>query len=214
LEGRSQHANLAQRQTHLTANEGWLFEAYGGQQTSGRSYAAAMDVTYDWGVDQPPDPAAERASEVDADGLTPEQLPEVRELTAQGWQLASDAPLHAFLPVVWPRDLRTWVPDRATRYEWWYEQDPKTRRVIREQTVRSSWESRNEVDNDTAWSLERVGITGRPRGRLWLFKPPTGYASVEEVLDEVGRRAQQQGIGAEMSEPFVELTARTLRSTP
>ncbi|MFI7075350.1 DUF5956 family protein [Micromonospora sediminicola] len=151
-----------------------------------------MDVGFDWGLDQPAHPAAARAAHEDVDGSPPEQLPEVRELTGQGWQLAPDAPGYVFLPAVWPSELRTWVPDRATRYEQWYEQDPKTHRVIGEQTVRCSGESRNETDNDHDWSLERVGITGRPRRRLWLLKPPPGYASVDEVLNEVWRRAQQQ----------------------
>ncbi|RNH92875.1 hypothetical protein EEZ25_33540 [Micromonospora aurantiaca] len=168
-----------------------------------------MTLAYDWGLDQPPDPAAKRADDVD--GLTAEQLPEVRELTGLGWQLAPNAPGQVFLPAVWPRELRTWVPDRATRYEWWYEQDPKTHRVIREQMVRSSWESRDEVENDHDWSLARIGITDRPRGRLWLLKPPSGYDSVDAVLDEVRRRAEGQGIDAEMSEAFVQLTARTVR---
>ncbi|SCF20257.1 DUF5956 family protein [Micromonospora mirobrigensis] len=169
-----------------------------------------MDITYDWGLDQLPDPAAARAGEVDADGLTPEQLPEVRELTARGWQLASDAPMLVFLPAVWPRELRTWVPDRATRYEWWYEQDPKTRQVIREQTVRSSWESRNEVENDNDALLAEAGVTGRPRARLWLLKPPPGFASVDDFLAELGRRADAAGIDGACSAPYVRFTAELL----
>ncbi|MEV0158336.1 hypothetical protein AB0H57_32280 [Micromonospora sp. NPDC050686] len=89
-----------------------------------------MDIGYAWGADQPPDPAAARAAETDADGLMPEQLPEVREPIARGWQLAPDAPMLVFLPLVWPPQQRTWVPDRATRYETWTELDPKTYEVL------------------------------------------------------------------------------------
>ncbi|GIJ29116.1 hypothetical protein Vqi01_42780 [Micromonospora qiuiae] len=168
-----------------------------------------MDTAYDWGLDQPPDPAAEHAGE--ADGLTPEQLPEVRKLTAQGWQLAPDAPLYAFLPAVWPRESRTWVPDRATRYETWYEQDPKTRTVLRAETRQVGPAMMTEIDDDHDWTLARVGITGRPRGRLWLLKPPRGHGSIDAVLDHVWQHAQQQGIDVTMSEPFVELTVRIVR---
>ncbi|GAB3231901.1 DUF5956 family protein [Micromonospora halotolerans] len=167
-----------------------------------------MDIAYDWGIDQPPDPAADRADDVD--GLTSEQLPEVRELTAQGWHLASDAPMLVFLPAVWPRKLRTWVPDRATRYEWWYEQEPKTRRVIREQTVHSSWESRNEVENDNDALLAETGVTGRPRGRLWLLKPPPGFDSVDDFLAELGRRADAAGIDGACSPQYVRFTTELL----
>ena len=169
-----------------------------------------MTIAYDWGVDQPPDPAAEDAGE--AAGVGPEELPEVRELIAQGWQLAPDAPLYAFLPAVWPRELRTWVPDRATRYETWYEQDPKTHAVLRTETREAGPAMMAEIDDDHDWTLARVGITGRPRGRLWLLKPPPGYDSVDAVLDQVWHRAQQQGIELTLNEPFVQLAARTVRS--
>ncbi|AXH93682.1 hypothetical protein AB0N38_33600 [Micromonospora aurantiaca] len=59
-----------------------------------------MDSAYGWGIDEPPNPAAD----TDADGLEPEQLSEVRELTAQGWQLAPDA--HAPRPTRWPAQRR------------------------------------------------------------------------------------------------------------
>ncbi|MEO3781395.1 DUF5956 family protein [Micromonospora sp. B11E3] len=170
-----------------------------------------MDIAYDWGLDQPAEPAAARAADADVDGLEPEQLPEVRELVAQGWQMAPDAPMIAFLPAVWPSELRTWVPDRAARYEQWYEQDPKTLKVRREQTVQASWESRVEVENDLDALLADAGVTGRPRGRLWLLKPPPGWASVDDFLAELGRQADAAGIDAECSAEYVQLAARLLR---
>ncbi|SCL44667.1 hypothetical protein GA0070604_0527 [Micromonospora eburnea] len=176
-----------------------------------RPYAAKMDTGYAWGIDQPPDPAVARAADTDADGLTPEQLPEVRELTARGWQLAPDAPMLVFLPAVWPPQLRTWVPDRASRYETWTELDPKTYEVLRERTVRSSWESRNEVENDNDALLADAGITGRPRGRLWLLKPPPGFTSVDDFLAELGRRADTAGIDGACSPEYVRLTRNVLR---
>ncbi|MBU8858054.1 MULTISPECIES: DUF5956 family protein [unclassified Micromonospora] len=170
-----------------------------------------MDVAYDWGLNQPADPAAARTMNEDADGLEPEQLPEVRELTAQGWELAPDAPMLVFLPAVWPRALRTWVPDRASRYETWYEQDPRTNVVLREQTVRSSWESRDEVENDNDALLAEAGVTGRPRWRLWLLKPPPGFATVNEFLADLGRRADAAGIDGACSPQYVRFTADRLR---
>ncbi|NES17060.1 MULTISPECIES: DUF5956 family protein [Micromonospora] len=168
-----------------------------------------MDIGYDWGVDQSAHPAAARAPDVD--GLTPEQLPEVRELTARGWHLAPDAPMLVFLPAVWPRPLRTWVPDRAARYETWYEQNPTTYEVLREQTMRSSWESRTEVDNDTDALLAKAGITRRPRGRLWLLKPPPGFADLDGFLTDLGRRADAAGIEGACSRQYVWFTAERLR---
>ncbi|MFG1677284.1 hypothetical protein [Micromonospora sp. NPDC049282] len=107
-----------------------------------------MDTGHAWGADQPPDPAGAGAADMDADGLTPEPLPEVRELAARGWQLTPGAPMLVFLPAVWPAQLLAWVPVRATGYETWTELDPKTYEVLRAQTERSSWESRNEAEND------------------------------------------------------------------
>lgn len=122
-----------------------------------------MDAAYDWGLHQPADPVAARTMNEDADGLEPEQLPEVRERTAQGEELAPDAPMLVFLPAVWPRALRTWVPDRASRHEASYEQDPRTSVVLHEQTVRSSSESRDENDNDALLFGTVVHV---PRGQV------------------------------------------------
>ncbi|MFI7517733.1 DUF5956 family protein [Micromonospora echinofusca] len=151
-----------------------------------------MDAGYAWGIDQPPDPAAARAADTDTDGLTPEQLPEVRELTARGWQLAPDAPMLVSSPRC---GLRSCVPGCRTG-------QPATR---------SSWESRNEVENDNDALLADAGITGRPRGRLWLLKPPPGFTSVDDFLAELGRRADAAGIGGACSPEYVRFTRDVLR---
>ncbi|MEH0826287.1 MULTISPECIES: DUF5956 family protein [unclassified Micromonospora] len=113
---------------------------------------------------------------------------------------------------MWPRQLRTWVPDRATRCETWYEQDPKTYEVLREQTVLASRESRDEVENDNDALLADSGVAGRPRGRLWLLKPPPGFASVDGFLADLGRRTDAARIGGACSPEYVRFTADLLRT--
>jgi hypothetical protein len=165
-------------------------------------------VAYDWDVAQPAHPVA--AGRGDRSELEPGQLPEVRELVAEGWELAPDAPMYAFLPAVWPAHLRTWVPDRSTRYEQRYVMEPTSGAVLSSSTVPWSEATAVEVDDDTDELLAEGGIVGRPRGRLWLLKPPAGYASVGAFLDEVGRQADAADIPIMFSERYAELTARAL----
>jgi hypothetical protein len=157
-------------------------------------------VAYDWGLDQAPHPvSAGRDERVDQE---PDRLPEVRLLVGEGWRLAPDAPVFAFLPAVWPARLRTWVPDRAARYEERSVMDPGGGRVRRTFTVAWSDDTREDIDDDVDWSL----------GRLWLLKPPEGFASVDAFLDHVEQRAREAGTDFSSAE-YVELTARELAKT-
>ncbi|MEV4627671.1 DUF5956 family protein [Micromonospora sp. NPDC049523] len=164
-------------------------------------------VTIDWGLDQPPAPAAgEHMGKVAAEAS---QLPEVRELIGQGWELAPAAPHLGFLPAVWPRRLRTWVPDRSTHYEQRYVTTPATG-ATRTFTAVSSEEELAVVERDLDSLLAQSGVTGRPRGRLWLLKPPPGFDSVDAFLQHVGQRIETAATPASSSIDFVRTTAEAL----
>lgn len=169
-----------------------------------------MGVDYDWGLGEPPNPAATKHANANIDGLRPYELPEVRELISQGWQLAPDAPMLAFLPAVWPSGLRTWIPDRATHYEQRYEKELKNRGPLRSWLVVISHESQANEEDDIDNLLARANVVGRPRGRLWLLKPPPGFVSVDDALDELGRQAAADGIATECSRSYVKNVARAL----
>ena len=137
------------------------------------------------------------------------QLPEVRELLGQGWELAPEAPHLGFLPAVWPRWLRTWVPDRSTHYEQRYVTNPATGET-RTFTAISSEEELVVVERDLDSLLAHSGVTDRPRGRLWLIKPPPGFSSVDAFLQHVGQRIEDAAIPASSSVEFVQITTETL----
>ncbi|WP_434742062.1 DUF5956 family protein [Micromonospora sp. SH-82] len=133
----------------------------------------------------------------------------MQRLIEQGWELAPDAPMLAFLPAVWPADLRTWVPDRSTRHEQRWTTDPATGES-RSFTAQSSTTLVEEVENDIDALLAEAGILDRPRGRIWLLKPPAGFASLEAFLQHVGHQVDAAGINGELTEAYVAVTARCL----
>lgn len=169
-----------------------------------------MGIDYDWGLEELSNSAATRYANTDVAGLKINELPEVRELLSQSWQLAPDAPMLAFLPAVWPSNLRTWVPDRATHYEKRYELDLKNRGSWRSRLAVVSQESQAHEEDDIDNLLAKAHVIGRPRGRLWLLKPPSGFVSVDDVLDELGRLADAGGVAGECSRAYVKIAARIL----
>ena len=58
----------------------------------------------------------------------PRALPEVAALLAQGWALPEPDGPYAFLPAVWPPELRCWLPDRLPRISGWF--DGRTSMVV------------------------------------------------------------------------------------
>lgn len=150
-----------------------------------------------WSTD-PPAPGS-----VPTDGrdpAAPELLPEVRALVSDGWVLAPEAPVWAFLPAVWPRSHRTWVRDRGTRTSLSFE-GATSRRV--------DWRDHDyaERDADYASLCRQAGVTERPAGRLWLLRPPTPW-TVEQILEQVVQ--ELTGTGAPFR-PSSALTAATRR---
>ena len=167
-------------------------------------YGGAVTET-DWGVDEGPHPIA-----ADFPGgrspAEPGELPEVIQLAADGWELAPDAPFLVFLPAVWPRDLRTWIPDRATRYSLdWSAATNRAGRVGWTPEVRAS----SDVDNVA--TLAEAGIGAPPPGRLWLLRPPPGFASVGDVLAAADDLADRCDVAPSCSPEYVDVVAETLR---
>ncbi|HKD97325.1 MAG TPA: DUF5956 family protein [Micromonosporaceae bacterium] len=157
-------------------------------------------VVVDWGLDQP----AHGSSVADGPRVpeTADRLPEVAALAGQGWQLSPDAPALAFLPAVWPRTARTWVRDRATRYETrWSDSGPA-------QTVPWPDGLYEEMDAETDALLAEAGVPGRPPGRLWLFRPPPRFATIDETVDHIARLGEPLGVDVSCDARFVEHAAR------
>ncbi len=167
-------------------------------------------VDHDWGVDDPMHPRGAEALQDDGPSsvLRPEELPEVVALGREGWFLAPEAPMWVFLPAIWPRAARTWVTDRSTRYtdSWMrtsagttYSREPST-----------AWE-RESVEADMDHDLARLAMRGRPRGRLWLLRPPPGLRTLEDTLDEIYQAADERGIDPGLNPLFVAFASHRLR---
>lgn len=45
-----------------------------------------------------------------------------------------------------------------------------------------------EIEESTNDFLAQAGVLPRPPGRIWLLRPPDGWASPDEFLDDVGER--------------------------
>ena len=148
-------------------------------------------VEYDWGLDEPPHPLGRSLDE--RSDLEVGQLPEVRALLAEGWFLAPEAPVLAFLPAIWPRSARTWIPDRSTHYAIVSTLDGDWNVL---ETCREPW---TQTDHDT-YEIDINVLLGegrvppRPAGRIWLLRPPPGFSSLDEAVDHLQRRAREAGV--------------------
>lgn len=132
-------------------------------------------------------PASFGGSAATQSSLVADALPEVLAARAAGWFLAPDAPLWVFLPAVWPASSRAWIPDRSTRYA-----------VVRcddEPPRREPWSTQDadEVEADMSDLLAQCGLSHRPAGRLWLLRPPAGFATLDDTLRQLIRRAEAAG---------------------
>jgi hypothetical protein len=129
------------------------------------------------------------------------ELPEVRQLSVDGWDLAPDAPVWAFLPSVWPVQDRTWINDRATR---WY---TELNDGIEKRTA--AWDPQEYlvVDRDFNELCLRAGVGPRPKGRIWLLRVPSSAgASVDGVLDQIISGAESKGVRFQSSSALTEVT--------
>ncbi|GAB3199283.1 hypothetical protein GCM10027062_15430 [Nocardioides hungaricus] len=158
----------------------------------------------DWN-DDPPSPSSSR----EPTSQSAPDLPEVRALLADGWQLAPEAPLFAFLPAVWPREHRIWVHDRSTHYSEEFVDGGPGRLVVADR------ESVEMFDNDMAALCESAGVPSRPADRVWLLRVPAESRwTVEDVLGEIRRRARAAGVPVRTSRQFTDVAVRTVQDMP
>ena len=115
---------------------------------------------------------------VDSDDVA--DLPEVRRARDLGWEPAPEAPLWCFLPVVWPTRACAWLPDRRIRHSTVAGSDGSPVR-----RVPWSTSTHAEIETDYNRLLEECGFPPRPFGRVWLLRPPQGWASVDALLGQV-----------------------------
>lgn len=137
----------------------------------------------DWGLDQGylRDPWPSQA-------FPPERLPVVVAARADGWHLAPEAPIWAFLPAVWPAEARAWVPDRSVRLSR-MQCDGGIEAVI----PWTAWDFA-ETERDTNDMLVESGVPARPFGRLWLLKPPPSFTDLDDVTEAITAGAQADGV--------------------
>ncbi len=138
-----------------------------------------------WGIDQPAakigpveslPPRLGRLAEVQATGIVlatedpyaqgfphAHELPEVRALAREGWQLLHDAPLYSLLPAAWPAEHRTWVADRLPR-------------VGMRATTDTYWAAivppPDQDDDYLAQQAREAGLSEAPIDRIWLLRSP------------------------------------------
>lgn len=160
-------------------------------------------VIHDWGQDQPPAPIASvNAAPLDAPA---EDLPEIQALAAEGWHLLPhDAPMWQFLPAVWPRAHRTWVPDRSTRY---YSDYVDGHFVAHAPWTPAMLES---VESDINTRLIAAGLSPRPPRRLWLARLPEGFRSLDDLLQNLAETAERRGVEPFAQQAFIRVVGEHL----
>jgi hypothetical protein len=123
----------------------------------------------------------------------------VRQLLADGWLRAPTAPVWAFLPAVWPRQLRAWVPARGT----WYHAGPAALRYLP-----LSIDDVADLERDAAALCAAAGVPPCPPGRLWLLRPIAGVTP-KAVCEQ---SSQLVGDGAFVASPELTEATRTVIS--
>ncbi|MPY79084.1 MAG: hypothetical protein GEV04_11445 [Actinophytocola sp.] len=73
-------------------------------------------VLADWGVSDPPLVLLEGQLSAPQSAAVVKDLPEVRTAIEDGWYVAPDPPMWVYIPALWPRFARAWLPDRSTHY--------------------------------------------------------------------------------------------------
>lgn len=137
-------------------------------------------VESDWGLNEPARffvPAVESSERVYSD--RPEDLPEVSAAHAEGFYPAHEAPLWCFIPAIWPKSERAWVRDCRVRH--------LTRGYSDGRSERLPWSAAEyaEIEDETNRTLAALGLPPRPAGRIWLLRPPAGYATLQAALDHL-----------------------------
>lgn len=160
-----------------------------------------------WDEDGTPHPLALRRtgrSELESD-----RLPEMRELEVLGWEPAPEELRWAFLPYVWPPAARTWIPDRSTHWAVETLLDGHGHITGVECAPLPEADLR-DLDTESDTALAGLGLPPRPRGRLWLLRPPGAFPNVAAVLEHLEAKAAERGVEPALSREFLDLAAAEL----
>lgn len=162
-------------------------------------------IDADWGWDEDSLRLADRPScdVVTSDDV--EDLPDVRVGREHGYVPAPEDPMWCFLPAVWPRAARGWVPDVRVRTAWHVHGDAAPERV--------PWTTATyaEIEQDALWMLTQAGVPPRPAGRVWLLRGPRPETSALDLLDEISDAWAATGGQLMSSEPFAAFVAEQVR---
>lgn len=89
---------------------------------------------------------------------------------ADRWRPLDGAPLHALLPAAWPKDHRTWIPDRLPRFAIQGATTASYRDaivVLRDEDLDEDW-----LYEHAAEAAGAAGLPMPPRDRIWLLRSP------------------------------------------
>ena len=132
------------------------------------------------------------------------ELPDVLKARDEGWYLAPDAPMWAFLPAVWPAEHRRWLEDRSIRWTRVSCSGPPSTEV-----PWSAWDYL-EHERDVNELLTASSVPPRPAGRLWLLRPPQVFPDLDSTIDSLAEGAVQAEIALTCSREFVEFVEATI----
>ena len=134
----------------------------------------------------------------------PLDLPAVRAASDHGYETAPEAPMWTFLPAVWPKAARAWIPDTRVRHMRVSCNGEPTRVV--------PWSTADyfEIESDANGILAECGLPSRPGGRLWLLKPPPGQPSLQHTLKALLASAKRTGLQVRATSELVEHVQREL----
>lgn len=143
---------------------------------------------YDWGVESAEAYFGLARSFKGIDSDDPRDLPAVAEAITLGYEPATEAPMYCYLPAIWPVHARAWVRDNRVRHATSMNPDGTPFRL--------PWSTADyfEIEADYNGFLATCGVPPRPAGRVWLLKPPPGFADLDSALLHLGAAATAAGL--------------------
>lgn len=147
----------------------------------------------------------ERAKEigdrpVDSDDAN--DLPLARLAREHGFEVAPDAPMWLFLPVVWPIADRAWIRDNRLRHLQTY---------VDGQLVDVPWSTADyfgAADDERDFLAALLPLPKRPPGRVWLLRAPRDHTSIDETVRQMSDSSWAAGAHPDQNEgdlfPFLQ----------
>lgn len=125
-----------------------------------------------------------------------DDLPLARLARAHGFEVAPDAPMWMFLPVVWPPAARVWIRDSRVRHLRTYVDGE----LVELPCTTADYLDAVEADHDFLAAV--LPLPKRPAGRVWLLRPPPGHASIEETVSQLSDSSWAAGAHPDQSPDF------------